>query len=297
LGTGLQKLVPNPFYGTIKTGTLSQKNVAQQQLLLPFPQFTGVTILDDTWGSSIYHALTLKVKERPRHGTSALLSYTFSKEIANVMNSLTTFTNPTNTSLNTTVQNPYDPRGERSLAELDTPQNISINYVAELPVGNGRRFLRSAHGVEDWVIGGWQSNGIFTYRSGYPLVMAATVSGGGNRPNKTCSGAFDHRSRAGQIKEWFDTSCFAVPAPFTFGNESRTDPRLRGPSFTQFDTALEKHNKFEGVDVMFRAEAFNLFNTIHFWMPDTNVNSLTFGQILSTTGAPRVVQFALKITY
>lgn len=297
LGTALQKLVPNPFYGLITTGTLSQQNVAQQQLLLPFPQFTGLTVLDDTWGSSTYHALALKVKEKPRHGMSALLSYTFSKEIANVMNSLTTFTNPTNTSLNTTVQNPYDLRAERSLAELDTPQNISINYVAELPVGKGHRFLTNAHGVENWVIGGWQSNGIFTYRSGYPLVMAATVSGGGNRPNKTCSGDSAHTSRTSEVKGWFKTSCFAVPAPFTFGNESRTDPRLRGPSYTQFDTALEKHNKFESMDVMFRAEAFNLFNTIHFWMPDTNANSLTFGQILSTTGTPRVVQFALKITY
>jgi len=100
-----------------------------------------------------------------------------------------------------------------------------------------------------------------------------------------------------EVKEWFNTSCFVVPAPFNFGDESRTDPQLRGPSFTQFDTALEKRNQVKDLDVMFRAEAFNLFNTIHFWMPDTNANALTFGQVQSTTGTPRVLQFALKITF
>ena len=297
LGTALQKLVPNPFYGIITTGPLAQQNVAQRQLLLPFPQFTGITVMDDTFGSSTYNAMALKVKRPLSHGMSALLSYTFSKEIADVMNSLTTYNNGINAGLNTGVQNPYDLRAERSLAELDTPQDVSVNYVAELPVGQGRRFLSNAHGFENWLVGGWQSNGIFTYRSGYPLVMTATIVGGGNRPNKTCGGSLAHTSRTQEVKEWFNTACFVVPQPFAFGNESRTDPRLRGPSFTEFDTALEKHNRIEGMDVMFRAEAFNLFNTIHFWMPDTNANDLTFGQIESTTGTPRVIQFALKINF
>lgn len=297
MGTALQKLVTNPFYGIITTGALAQPTVTQQQLLLPYPQFTGITVMDDTWGSSIYHALALKAKAPLRHGVSALLSYTFSKEISNAMNSLTTYNNGINSGLNTGVQNPYNLKAERSVSELDAPQNLSINYTAELPVGHGRRFLSNASGVEQWVLGGWQSNGIYTYRSGFPLVMTATVTDGGNRPNKSCSGSIPHTSRPGEVKEWFNTSCFSVPAAFTFGNESRTDPYLRGPSYTEFDTALEKHNHVESMDIMFRAEAFNLFNTIHFWMPDTNANDLTFGQLQSTTGTPRVLQFALKISF
>ncbi|HUV71270.1 MAG TPA: carboxypeptidase regulatory-like domain-containing protein [Terracidiphilus sp.] len=297
LGTGLQKLVPNPFYGTITTGALAQPTVAQRQLLLPNPQFSGINMLDDTFGSSSYHALALKVKVPDRHGVSASLSYTFSKEIANVLNSLGNYNNPINAGLTTGVQNPYDLRAERSLSELDTPQDVSVNYVAEIPLGKGRRFLSNAHGIENWLVGGWQSNGIFTYRSGFPLAMSATIIGGGNRPNKTCSGSLSHTSRAQEVSKWFDTSCFVVPAPFTFGNESRTDPRLRSPSFTQFDTALEKHHKIENMDVMLRAEAFNLFNTIHFYAPDSNANHLTFGQIQSTTGTPRVIQFALKLSF
>lgn len=298
MGSALQQLVTNPFYGIIQTGALAQPKVAQRQLLLPYPQFTSINVLDDTWGSSIYHALAVKAKKRMSHGTTLLLSYTFSKEIADVMNSLTTYNNPTNGGLNTGVQNPNDLRAERSLAELDTPQALSVNYVAQLPFGHDRRFFSSAHGLANALIGGWQSNGIFTYRSGYPLVMSAPIVGGGNRPDKTCSGSLPTgRSQSEKVNEWFDTGCFSVPQPFHFGDESRTDPHLRGPSYSQIDFALEKHHHFEAMDLMFRAEAFNLFNTTHLWMPNTNAGALAFGQITSTTGTPRVIQFATKISF
>ena len=109
LGAGLQTLVPNPFYGIIKTGALAQPTVQRQQLLLPYPQYTTITVLDDTFGDSTYHAMALKVTAPSRHGVTALLSYTLSKEIANVNNSLTTYNNAVNSNLNTSVQNPNKP--------------------------------------------------------------------------------------------------------------------------------------------------------------------------------------------
>ncbi len=298
MGTALQQLVTNPFSGIIQTGALAQPKVTMQQLLLPYPQFTSINVLDATWGSSIYHAMTVKAKAPTRHGVTALLAYTFSKEIADVMNSLTTYNNGTNSGLNTTVQNPDNRRAERSLSELDTPHVLSANFVAELPFGRNRRFLSHTSGLVNALIGGWQSNGIFQYRSGYPLVFTAPIVDGGNRPNKVCDGSLPNgRSQAQKVQEWFNTSCFVVPSAFTFGNASRTDPHLRGPSFTQFDFALEKHNRFESMDIVFRAEAFNIFNTVHFFQPDTNAANLTFGQLQTTTGTPRLVQLSLKLAF
>jgi hypothetical protein len=298
LGSALQQLVANPFYGTITTGTLAQPKVARRQLLLPYPQFTGINVLDDTSGSSTYHALAIKVRTPENHGVTALLSYTFSKEIADVMNSLTVYNNGINSGLNTSVQNPYDLRAERAVSELDTPQALAANFVAQLPFGRGRAFFSTASGVKNEIIGGWQANGIFNYRSGYPLVFSAPISGGGTRPNKICSGSLtSDRSKSAKLNEWFDIGCFVVPPPFSFGNESRTDPHLRGPAYVDMDFALEKHAEMNHGDLMFRAEAFNLTNTAHFWLPDTNAGSLTFGQIHSTTGTPRVIQLALKITF
>ena len=131
----------NPSYGTIKTGALAQSKVTRQQLLLPYPQFTSINVLDDTSGNSIYHALAIKVRQPPLHGISALLAYTYSKEIADVMNSLTSYNNATNSGLNTTAQNPNNLRAERSLSELDTPQVVEADYVALLPFGRGLRFF------------------------------------------------------------------------------------------------------------------------------------------------------------
>ena len=43
LGTGLQQLVPNPFFGNSAFGNLSSsRTIARGQLLRPFPQFTDV---------------------------------------------------------------------------------------------------------------------------------------------------------------------------------------------------------------------------------------------------------------
>ena len=43
LGNQLNSSVSNPFFGKIATGTLSTPTVTLQRLLVPFPQFTGVT--------------------------------------------------------------------------------------------------------------------------------------------------------------------------------------------------------------------------------------------------------------
>ncbi|MFP5236697.1 MAG: carboxypeptidase regulatory-like domain-containing protein [Acidobacteriota bacterium] len=52
LGTALQQPVANPFQPYVKVGLLSQPKVPRQQLLLPYPQYTGVTIINSTWGGS-----------------------------------------------------------------------------------------------------------------------------------------------------------------------------------------------------------------------------------------------------
>ncbi|MBL8222044.1 MAG: TonB-dependent receptor, partial [Bryobacterales bacterium] len=57
LGTGLNTLVDNPFAGRINVGTLSQPRVARRQLLLPYPQFTGVNIINMAMANSVYHSL------------------------------------------------------------------------------------------------------------------------------------------------------------------------------------------------------------------------------------------------
>jgi len=80
-----------------------------------------------------------------------------------------------------------------------------------------------------------------------------------------------------------------------FGNEGRNVER--GSAFTNFDASLTRSFKLtEIMRLQFRAESFNIFNHPNFGLPVADLNSPTFGQILSAA-SPRLMQFALKLTY
>ena len=297
LGTGLQRLVANPFTGKIGTGTLSQAQVAQQQLLLPYPQYTGLTVMNSTSGNSVYHSLQMKVEKRMSRWGGFLLSYTAGKVIADTKKGLADFG-----SYNQSVgaQNWYDLQSERALSEIDVAQSLAGSYVLDLPFGPKRKFFGGAKGIAGKLLGGWNLGGVFTYRSGFPLAVSSPANGAATRPNSTGKSAkiTTSRTRGEKIDRWFDTAQFTVPAPFTFGNVSRTLPDVRGPSLAGLDAALAKDTVIhEDISLKFRAEFFNAFNTPQLWVPNTTLGNLQFGQISSTCALPRVVQFSLKLAF
>ena len=76
---------------------------------------------------------------------------------------------------------------------------------------------------------------------------------------------------------------------------------MYGPDFVNTDLSLIKHFPIplrEGTDLEFRAEFFNLFNHAQFALPGNDVSTgSTFGVITSTVNNPRLIQFALKLTF
>jgi hypothetical protein len=296
LGTALNQSVANPFYGSITTGNLGQPTVTRRQLLLPYPQFTGITVVNRTLADSIYHSLQVKVEKRFSHGVSGLLAYTAGKLISDANNDVQQVgaTNASN------VQNWYNLRGERSLSELDVSRNLSSSYVVELPFGPGRRFFNSAGRITGRLIGGWQINGITTWRTGMPLTVSTTIVGGGNRPNSTGKSALisGSRSRAEMLNRWFDITQFTQPVSYSLGNVGRTLPDVRGPSIFNQDLSLIKNTRIrETVTLQLRFEYFNAFNHPNFDLPNTGLNSGAFGRITSTVLLPRVGQVAAKLNF
>ena len=72
---------------------------------------------------------------------------------------------------------------------------------------------------------------------------------------------------------------------------------ISGYAFYQDDLGISKNFGItEQVHVLFRAEAFNLFNHSNFTAPDGNISNPTFGVITSTYPA-RQLQFALKVQF
>jgi len=233
-------------------------------------------------GSSSYHGLQFKYSKRFSAGLQALVSYTWSKTIDD-----------------TNLIWPYDNRINRGVGTgkaPDIPHVFSASYVYELPFGKGRKFLGDIPRALDFVIGGWQVNGITNIRSGTPLVVTVATSqlntGTGNYANLTCSDV----GRPKTVEQWFDTSCFSAPAQFVFGNGGKS--HARGPGVVNFDLSLFK--KFaidEKRAIEFRSEFFNAFNNPHFANPNTSLGNNAFGRISGTVLTPREIQLGLKLTF
>jgi hypothetical protein len=304
LGTALSGLVPNPFASVVTTGALSQPTVQLQQLLLPFPEYTGFSEANVDIGDSTYHALQMKFEKRFKQGGTLLASYSFSKLMADV-STLTTWLNG---GLGPTpgVQNPYDIAAEKSLSGFDARSRLTISYVLDLPFGPGHKFLSGGPGVENKLVGGWTVSGISTFGDGFPLALTATgtamATGYGRRPNVTpgcnpqLSGPIQSR-----LYGYFNVACYAVPAAYTFGNESSTDPVLRGPGINNFDVSLGKKTAItEHLNLQFRAEIYNLFNRVQFSQPNTSITTAanpTTGWITAQQNQSRLMQLSARLVF
>jgi hypothetical protein len=66
---------------------------------------------------------------------------------------------------------------------------------------------------------------------------------------------------------------------------------------TDFSAVKSFPLPFREMRLDFRAEFFNLFNHPQFFQPGSNVDSSDFGQITATVNNPRLIQFALKLSF
>jgi hypothetical protein len=288
LGSQLNQLVANPFYLHPNAGgILAGPQVRRGQLLRPFPQFGELVGARDTGGRSWYNGLVMGAKKRLSHGLQLEGSYAWSKTLDFGED---------------TVQNEYDKIASRAIAQTDITHRFVISYIYELPFGRGRPWGNTQSGIADWLIGGWQVNGITTYQSGLPLAITASNTAGLFNPrtsanNNGRSGKLSGRAQDRLIK-WFDTSVFTQPASFTFGTASARIHDLRAHGTRNFDLSLFKEfQATEKLKVQFRVEALNAFNRVQFSGPNTSVTSSSFGRVSAQANAPRQVQFGLKLLW
>ena len=207
---------------------------------------------------------------------------------------------------------------EWALSSFDVRHRVVVNFVVDLPFGEGRRFGAGATGIAGKLISGWSLNGVTTIQSGFPLAFTATPnligSGYGLRPNvdpncdkKVGGSALDRLDR------WFNTSCFSVPnagcrsdprrIPRSDGSSAtrRVSTPICGDTVNNWNLAVSKTTPIQGrVNLTLRAEAFNLFNRTQFGPPDTQVTTAaqsTFGKVTRQLNQPRLMQLAIQLTF
>ena len=251
------------------------------------------TLADVTWavsdGLAAYHAFQFSAEKRLTHGLSALLSYTWGHSIDTVGQN---FGGGADGPL---PQDPRNRRADRGNSPFDIRHRLTIAWNYALPFGNGRKWLNQG-GPAEYALGGWQVNGISTFQTGLPYTPTANTAtvntGTGSRPDRIGDGTLSNPT----VDRWFDTSAFATPAPFTYGNSGRNI--LYGPGRVNFDFSLFKEFRITEVwKLQFRTELFNLFNTPQFDLPNAAIGASNAGTITGIVGTPRQIQFGLKLVF
>jgi hypothetical protein len=157
------------------------------------------------------------------------------------------------------------------------------------------------------LVNGWQMNTITSVSSGTPFTVydsdnaplqgqAPEITGFySSRPNVLS----DPDNGPHTPNQWVSANAFQRLTPEAnpgqFGNEGRN--AVRGPGFAVVDLSLFKNFAItESSRLQFRAEAFNTLNHPNFALPENDLNSPGFGQILQAA-PPRLMQLSLKFLF
>ena len=250
----------------------------------PIPQLSQIG--DIRWnGWATYHALTLAAKRRFAQGLTFDANWTWSHSIDDASDPGTTL-NETNL-----PQNVYDLASEKASSSFDHRQRVVVSFIYQLSVA------RNSKGWAGALLRQWQAGGNFMAQTGPPFTVnissdqANIGSGPAQRPN--ISGSANDGPKTAQ--EWFNTSVFALPALYTFGNAPRNT--VIGPPLQEFDFSLRKEIPLaEAVKLQLRAEVYNILNQTNFNIPNRTAFTANFGSIPSAQDS-RQFQLALKLAF
>ncbi|MBL8232046.1 MAG: carboxypeptidase regulatory-like domain-containing protein [Bryobacterales bacterium] len=290
LGSQLNSLVPNPFFGKVTIGTMSTATVRQGILLVPYPHYAGnVGQLRASVGDSAYHGFTLRAERTFSKGLMFQVSFTGAKLIDNVNERFLGGAN---------FINPYDLSMSRSISAADINRRLVTNWVYELPFGHGKQFL--SKGIGGKILGNWQVSGILTAQSGTPISIGAACT----MPGVSGLGCYADRLKSGRLPDgqqnmdrWFDTTAYVNPGPYSFGTGSRTEPNVRNPGIFDFDSVLSRWQPIrERMRLQFRAEMYNLMNHPNLGAPSTGITSSTYGMITAKNGN-RTMVMGLRLEF
>jgi hypothetical protein len=213
-------------------------------------------------------------------------------------------------------------RCDYASSDFDSRHSGNLSAVYDLPFGRGRAYLHDVGKAADLLVGGWSVNTLYFARAGFPinvtLSRAATELPDGNnqnqRPNRISGVPLYLPNR--NITQWINPAAFSLPAVGVWGNAGRNI--ANGPALWQNDTAIEKSfGVTERNRILFRAEAFNMFNRAQYASPSAGLSVVTTGGVrtlsvpksfglitapvnsagLVGSGTPRVLEFSLRLTY
>jgi hypothetical protein len=236
--------------------------------------------------TSNYNGLQVYATKR-KGDFMASVSYTFSKALTDA------------SVLGAHSDDPVDRRYSYGVADFDRRNIFAVTYIYSSP------FFRNRGGFVGSALGGWQLSGITRAQSGQPITVLATAALGngtnvsGRRANLVPGQSITVPNP--NASQWFNPAAFANPSPTSPGTSGVGS--IKGPDFFATDLSLRKYFKLprEGMNLMFQADFFNVFNRANFVLgglgnATVTVGSGNFGGVGAAVN-PRNVQFGLKFNF
>jgi carboxypeptidase family protein len=258
-------------------------------------------------GASSYHGLLTTLSKNMSNGLQFTVNYTWSHSMDNT--SLIANVIGSNSGVGL-LCDALHPRACRGNSDFDQTHVINGDFSYQLPIGRGKSFGATLPRWANEAVGGWTVAGIPSWHSGLAftafsnafLAGFATNDPGIFNGNRGAVTPHLHKTSSGAVTLFANpataNASFAGPVGFQYGSRNN----LRGPSAWGMDAGLGKSFAAgERTSVKFRADAFNVFNHPTFALPSgtdiSGSSGIPFAQINETTGAPRVVQLALRIEF
>ncbi len=264
--------------------------------------FASVGLIADN-NSSTYHSLQVSLTRQLTHRLSFQGSYWWSKSLDYVSSLNIAGSAPTLVAgENDLAQNPFNLRAEHGPSLFDSTHRFVLSGTYQLPSWN------AASGILKQVTNGWQVNGIMSLASGTPFTVYDSDNASLQGSSPEITGFYSSRpdvvsdpnaAAPHTPNEWVSRSAFRELTPQAnpgqFGNEGRN--AIRGPALATLDLSLFKDfHLAESARLQFRAEGFNIANHANFMLPQNDLASPEFGQILQAA-PPRLLQLALKLIF
>jgi len=259
---------PYLFPGSLGGNASSQPASTQARLrYTPFNYGGGGLVDFASIGTSNYNGLQVQYTQRGGKLLTILLSYTYSKSIDLQTQS---------ESVTNSIPDVFDVSSERGLSDYDARHVLNTGWILTVPK------VHTESSIANTVLNNWLFGGKFSAHSGKPYSVTinndSALDGEPNQRASLIPGANPNlpknRHRTAKITEWFNINAFTYPTIGTFSNVPRN--AFIGPGYLDTDMNIGRYFPIrQGVRLLFRADAFNIWNTPNLAPPQAKFSCTT----------------------
>lgn len=317
LGSLLQQRIDSPAVagaGFSKPFASFPNNQTLAQALRPFPQYFDMYEINAGIGRSWYDSLQTKVERR--FGSFQMMAgYTFSKTLG-LGHFRQIFNQAFGTAgYNVAAQDNYNYNEMKTYQPFDLPHVFNLLLAYDLPFGKGKKFMNTNNFLANLAFGGWNLSGIARYQAG-PLILvqapANTLGTGvlftffkkanvGTGPiqtgvDRSSLDPNDPNSR------WLNAAAFTAPGQYELGNAAQHYGDMRNPPVLDERLAVQKRMRFpvssdRSIDLIYRLDAFNLFNRTAFGGIVGVVGNANYGRPTGPQVGARLITMGLRLDF